>query len=91
MIKKYFEYIVLGLLLVVIIQSYFITSGVSEEEVNYLLKIKDLEQEKELLLKENDELESKIINFKDEIIKNDTIIDNYTKLQLDSFFTDYLK
>jgi hypothetical protein len=89
---KYFQYIVLGLLVIIILQGFFtVQKGVSEEEVLYQLEIQRLNIEKTELLKKNSDLENKINYFKDEILQNDSITDNYTKPQLDSFLTNYFK
>lgn len=90
MLNKYFNYIVLGLIVIVIVQGFFtVPSGMSEEEHAYKLKIHDLKQERAELLNKNTELEEKLNSFEDEILKNDSIIDNATSTQLDSMFTDY--
>ncbi len=90
MIKKNFEYIVIGLILIVFVQGFFSTpQGISEEEEMYRLKIHDLNQEKAELLKQNNELEIKINSFKNEYNKIDSITNDYTNLQVDSFFTEF--
>ena len=92
MIKKNFEYIVIGLILIVFVQGFFsVPEGISESELQYQLEVQRLNDEKQLLLKKNNELENKINSFKDEIIKNDSITDNYSKPQLDSFLTNYFE
>ena len=65
--------------------------GMSQEYHEYQLKIHDLEQEKAELAKENKKYEDQIENFKNEILKNDSIIDNANIIQLDSMFTNYFK
>ena len=87
-----FQNIAIVLLLIVVVQGFFKPKiGISEKEQTLNIKIHDLKQEKELLLKVNSQLETRINNFKDEIIKNDSIIDNATIVQLDSLFTEYFK
>ena len=51
----------------------------------------EIEQEKNLLLKQNNQLQFKIISFEKEIIKNDSIIDHSTIHEIDSLFADYFK
>jgi len=88
--EKYFKYIVIGLLLVLILMRFFETpKGISESEMTYRLKVHDLNQDKLELLKENNKLESKLNYFQDEIIKNNNAIDSFTIVQLDSSFAAY--
>jgi len=90
MINKYFNIIVVVLLVLVLIQGFFSPiEGITPEEEIYRLKIHDLNQEKAQLQAENNELHSQLKNFEDEIIKNDSIIHNSSVEQLDSMFTDY--
>jgi len=92
MLDKYFNYIAVGLLAIILVQGFFVTpSGMSEEEHLYKLQIHDLKQEKDSLLSKNTELEAQLISFEDDILKNDSIIDNATSTQLDSMFTDYFR
>ena len=92
MIKKHFEYIVIGLILVVFLQGIFSTpEGISKAEEMYRLKIHDLSQEKALLLKENNDLETKLNDFEHDILQNDSIVSSYSTDQLDSAFIDYFK
>jgi len=74
---------ILGLLVVFLIPS--------NEEINVETEIKlhDIEQEKELLEKKNHQLNYKIKLFENEVLTNDSIIDNSTTKQLDSLFTNY--
>ena len=53
--------------------------------------IEELEQEKNLLKKQNNQLQYKILSFEKEIIKNDSIIDNASFNVVDSLFADYFK
>jgi hypothetical protein len=92
MINKNSTYILIGLLLIVIFQGFFeAPKGISPEEELYRLKIHDLGQEKLILIKQNDSLNNKLNSFENEILKNDSIIDNSTNEQLDSMFTEYFK
>jgi uncharacterized protein YlxW (UPF0749 family) len=87
---KYFNYIVLGLLVIIIFQGFFsVPKGVSEEEVAYRLEVQRLSNEKTELLKVNNELENKIKSFRDEYNKIDSITNSYSNNQIDSFFTEF--
>jgi hypothetical protein len=89
-IKKNFEYIVIGLILIVFFQGFFsVPKGITPEEEMYRLKIHDLNQEKAELLKKNNDLEIKINSFKNEYNKIDSITNDYSNLQVDSFFTEF--
>jgi uncharacterized ion transporter superfamily protein YfcC len=86
------EKIVVILLAVLVLNSvigWFIPQGMTNEEHELKLKLHDLEIEKAVLEDHNDRLEFKIKGFKDEIIKNDSVVDNATNEQLDSLFSDY--
>lgn len=86
------EYIILILLFLMVINSavsWFVPVGMSNEEHALKLKLNDLEQEKVVLKKKNNQLEFKIKSFEYEILKNDSIIDNANIYQLDSMFTNY--
>jgi hypothetical protein len=90
MIDKYFNYIVLGFLILIIVQPFFsVPKGITEEEEIYRLKIHDLNQEKAILLQNNDSLNSNLKKLKDEYHKIDSITANYNNNQVDSFFTDF--
>jgi len=65
--------------------------GMSQEDHEYQVKIHDLEQDKEKLEHANKQIEDKLENFKNEILKNDSIVDGYDSSQLDSAFADYFK
>lgn len=89
---KYFPYIVIGLLVLIACQSFFNTyDGITPEEEVYRLKIHDLNKEKTKLLHDNKRLNNKLKHFENEVLKNDSIIDNSTSEQLDSMFTNYFK
>ena len=92
MIEKYFSYIAIGLLVIIMIQGSF-NKGNDFNEENKMLKgaIDNLTQDKIKLLQKNDSLHDKIYSFEDEILKNDSIIDNSTNEQLDSMFANYFK
>lgn len=86
------EKIIVILLAVLVLNSFiswFIPQGMTNEEHELKLKLHDLEIEKSILEDHNDRLEFKIKGFKDEIIKNDSVVDNATNEQLDSLFSDY--
>lgn len=86
------EKIIVILLAVLVLNSFiswFIPQGMTNEEHELKLKLHDLEIEKAVLEDHNDRLEFKIKGFKDEIIKNDSVVDNATNEQLDSLFSDY--
>ena len=86
------QYIIIGLLVLIFVQGFFsVPEGISESELEYRLEVQRLNDDKQRLLKKNYELENKINSFKDEIIKNDSITDNYSKPQLDSFLTNYFE
>lgn len=90
--SKPLTYIIIGLLILIIAQGFFTTpEGITPEEELYRLKIHDLNQEKAELQLENLKLHTKLNDFENEILKNDSIIDNSTTEQLDSMFTDYFK
>lgn len=88
-IKEYIMPTLFSLLLVVNLFGLFVPQGMSEDEHLLKLKMHDLEQEKVLLLKQNQQYEYKIKSFENEILKNDSVIDNATTDQLDSLFSDY--
>ena len=75
--------LILGLLVMFLIPS--------NEEINIETEIRlhDIEQEKALLEKQNNQLQFKINLFENEVLKNDSIIDNSTTEQLDSLFINY--
>ena len=75
--------LILGLLVMFLIPS--------NEEINIETEIRlhDIEQEKALLEKKNNQLQFKINLFENEVLKNDSIIDNSTTEQLDSLFINY--
>lgn len=86
------EKIIVILLAVLVLNSFiswFIPQGMTNEEHELKLKLHDLEIEKSIMEDHNDRLEFKIKGFKDEIIKNDSVVDNATNEQLDSLFSDY--
>ena len=58
--------------------------GYTQQEVNYLLEIQSLKNDKKLL---NYEIE----RFKDKIILDSAFVHNATNNQIDSLFTDYFK
>ena len=58
--------------------------GYTKQEVNYLLEIQSLKNDKKLL---NYEIE----RFKDKIISDSAFVHNATNNQIDSLFTDYFK
>lgn len=90
-IKKNIVTILLIIVLIVQVGGMFfsVPEGMSEEEYLYRIKVHDLNQEKAELLKINNKLEYKIKTFKDEILKNDSIVGSYSNEQLDSAFSDY--
>ena len=63
----------------------------SNQEINIEneIKLHDIERQRELLEKQNHQLNYKIKLFENEILKNDSVIDNSTHEQLDSLFLDY--
>jgi len=84
------ENIILLLLIIIVFLQFFKSpEGISEEEVAYKLKINDLNNDKMILLRENNKLESKLSYFKDEIIKNNATVDSASIEQLDSMFATY--
>lgn len=88
--KKYFEYIVVGLLIVLLLQGLFsVPEGVSDAEVEYRIEIDRLKNKNIELLNKNNELENNIKRFQNEVIKNDSIIDNADNKQLDSLLTEF--
>ena len=90
--SKYLNYIVIGLLVLIAFQGFFNTyDGITPEEEVYRLKIHDLNKEKAKLLHDNKRLNNKLKHFENEILKNDSIIDNSTSEQLDSMFTNYFE
>lgn len=58
--------------------------GYTQQEVNYLLEIQSLKNDKKLL---NYEIE----RFKDKIISDSAFVHNATNNQIDSLFTDYFE
>ena len=58
--------------------------GYTQQEVDYLLEIQSLKNDKKLL---NYEIE----RFKDKIISDSAFVHNATNNQIDSLFTDYFK
>jgi hypothetical protein len=93
MLNKYLkvENFILLILLFLAVNAFipFGNTGMSQDEHEYKLQIHDLKQEKQELLNEIDTLETHIISFENEILKNDSIIDNADINQLDSMFTAY--
>jgi predicted nuclease with TOPRIM domain len=90
MLKKYFEFIIIGLLILLFVQGFLNSpEGISEKEKDYLITINSLENDKTQLLKENSNLEAKINTFKDDYKKIDSVTNAYSNNQLDSFFTDF--
>jgi len=86
------NHIIVGLLVIIFIQGFFKgQEGISEEEELYRIKIHDLNQDKTILLNDINKLESKINKFKDEKSKIDSITDNYSNNQIDSFYTEFFK
>ncbi len=61
-----------------------IQEGYTQNEVDYLLKIKDLQNEKKHLRYE-------IEIFKESIIKDSVFVHNATNEQIDSLFTNYFR
>ncbi len=91
---RYFKVnnIILALLIVLVINNFigwFIPKGMTNEEHELQLKLHDLKNANFVLQESNERLQSKINTFKDEILKNDSIIDNSNINELDSMFTDY--
>jgi hypothetical protein len=79
--------VVLGVIALTLILSLFKgtsvrVEGYTQQEVNYLLKIQSLENDKKYL---NYEIE----RFKDKIISDSAFFHNATKQQIDSAFTNY--
>ena len=85
---KYFPYIVLVLLAVIMFQG-FLNKPYDEWLQDYRNRIDSLTRDKIELMQANNDLELKINNFKYEIIKSDSIVSNATNEQLDSMFTNY--
>ena len=70
--NKYFNYIVLGLLVIIFIQGFLkAPEGISEEEEMYRIKIHDLNQEKIILLQKIDTLKNQY-----EVIKKNVSADS---------------
>lgn len=91
---KYFNYIVLGLLVVIILQGFFtVPKEVSEEEVLYRIALDSLKDERIKDLTIINELENKnriYENFYDSL-KNDNSIDTFTANQLQFSLSNYAK
>ena len=88
--NKYFNYIVIGLLIILFVQGFFKPiEGVSEEEVLYRIKVNELTNKNIELLTKNNDLELKLNSFENDILKNDSIVSSYSTNQLDSAFADY--
>ena len=87
------ENIILVILLFLLFDSFnpFSSRGINEAEELYRMKIHDLNQEKVILLKENNQLETKINDFKNERSKIDSITNGYSNVQIDSFYTKYFE
>ena len=90
-ILKYATPILLALIFSSELIGIFAPQGMSQEDHEYQLRIHDLEQEKAEIAKENKKYEEQIENFKNEILKNDSIIDSANISQLDSMFTNYFE
>lgn len=89
---KYSNYIIPGLLILLLainVFGLFTKNGMSEDEYVLKVRLHDLQQEKVVLLKQNQQYEFKIKSFENEILKNDSVIDNATVDQLDSLFSNY--
>ena len=74
--------IALSLVLSLFKSTSVVVEGYTQQEVNYLLKIQSLENDKKTL---NYEIE----RFKDRIITDSAFFHNATKHQIDSSFTSY--
>jgi len=88
MIQKYFSYIALTLLAIIMIQGFLNESNDEAGEL-YRNRIEELTSQKIDLIQQNNDLENKIKTFKDEILKSDSIVSNASNEQLDSMFTNY--
>ena len=90
MINKYFNYIVIVLLLILFCQGLFsVPKGISEEEHLLMVRLHDLNQENILLIKKNNQYESNILKLKNEILENNNFVDSASNEQIDSLFADY--
>jgi hypothetical protein len=81
--------IVLGVIALSLVLSLFKgtsvrVEGYTQQEVNYLLEIQSLKNDKKYLKYE-------IERFKDKIILDSAFVHNATNNQIDSLFTDYFK
>lgn len=91
--NKHFNYIVIGLLVLVFLQGFFHSpEGITENEHRLMLKIHDQSQEIILQKKLRNQDKLKIKLFKDEIIKikNSPVIDTASIGELNNMLTDYL-
>ena len=89
MIEKYFSYIAIGLLVIIMFQG-FLNGNDSNYEL-YEERINEYRRKNIEDLKKIDSLENKINTFKDEALKIDSITNNYTNNQIDSFYTDFFR
>jgi len=88
--KKYFEYIVIVLILIVIVQGFFtVPSGVSEEEEIYRIKIHDLNKDKLHLKTKIDSIEKRYENYETKVTSDSTIIWNSDREYRDSIRAIY--
>lgn len=88
--NKAIPYIIVGLLLLNLVQGWF-NGKMPDDYTDTKIELHDLQQNYDLEVKKNQLLEVKLNTVTNEMFKKDTIIGGYTKPQLDSFFTDFLK
>ena len=89
MIQKYFSYIVIGLLIVIMGQG-FLNNNDSNDDL-YKERIAQYQKEKIEDLQKIDSLDNKLNIFKHEVHKIDSITSNYSNTQIDSFYTDFFR
>ena len=75
MIKKYFEYIVIGLILLVFVQGFFsVPEGISETELMYQLEVQRLNNDKMTLIKKYNDLKILYNETQNEITSDSSVI-----------------
>tara|TARA_R110000744_G_scaffold148351_1_gene261371 strand:- start:4781 stop:5050 length:270 start_codon:yes stop_codon:yes gene_type:complete len=89
MIHKYFTYIALGLLSIIMIQGFF--NGNTSNSELYQERINNYKKEKIQDLQAIDSLQNKFNTLKNEVHEIDSITSDYSNTQIDSFYTEFFR
>lgn len=85
------ENIIIIFLGVLIFNSFIPLNSDRIPDLEYEMKLHDLEQDKMIQIKKNHQLEFKIKKFQNDKSKIDSITNGYNPTQIDSFFTDFFQ